>query len=101
MSLTASRVSRKPYTVRPLTVAHQPIAAQVAQPIDDLNAKCADLAKEIEMAESMVELRKIEARCNDLAEKLIAAGKTKSHDKLLGILEEKRGSFSSANPLRG
>lgn len=102
MSLTASRASRKPYTVRRLNVAAQSApAAHASAPADDLNSQALALSKEIEMAESGAELTKIEARCNELAGKLIAANKIASHNKLLGILEEARGKFSSSNPFLG
>ena len=101
MSLTASRASRKPYTVKPLGMQQAHAQTAPATPVDDLNKLAAELAREIEMAESAAELGNIEIRCNELAAKLIEAKKIASHDKLLGMPEAKRGEFSSTNPFLG
>lgn len=101
MALTATRASRKPYTVHPLVVSSAPSTAPKHNAnIDDLKKLAADLAREIEMTESRVELLKLETRCNDLAQKLMAAGQSKSHDKLFAIYETQRSKFAT-NPVMG
>lgn len=99
MSLTASRASRKPYTVRPLGNAAESSPSPIN--LETLTKEKDDLKKKIEMAESGAELDAIEKICDEFSVKLQAANLGQWNDKLLGILESKRGEFSSANPMLG
>ena len=75
MALTASRASRKPYTVKPLTAQ---AAAKAAAPPSDLSAEAKAFADEIKMVDSAEKLAALESRYADICAKLAHLPKWKS-----------------------
>ena len=75
MALTASRESRKPYTVKPLTAQ---AAAKAAAPPSDLSAEAKAFADEIKMVDSGEKLAALESRYADICAKLAHLPKWKS-----------------------
>lgn len=103
MALTATRASRKPYTVKPLKDATAPPAAPqpASTAIAELKSEATDLAREIEMSENPAQLDKVVKRCDLISPKLIEAKMGGWHDKLVALIEQQRGKFQSSNPVMG
>jgi hypothetical protein len=97
MALTASRASRKPYTVRPLVAAKTTPSKTVDPTTAELTKDATALAKDMEMIETREEMDAITKRCETIAPKLIEAGLHKWNDKLLALLEEQKSRFA-VNP---
>lgn len=88
MALTASKASRKPYTVKPLT---QTTAASPSSPTlkDELSA----FSKEIDLADTPEKLEGLEQRYVSLGEKLSAASLPKWKDQLRDMMENQKNKL--------
>ena len=91
MSLTASKQSRKPYTVKPLVVKSG----------NDLAAEAPAFAKEIDLADTPEKLAMLEPRYLAICEKLMAADLPKWKEKLIGIWDSKCKEFPETAPVEG
>lgn len=88
MALTASRASRKPYTVRPL--AGKP-AAKAAAPATDISAEAKAFAEEIKMVDSAEKLDALEGRYATICAKLASLPKWKA--SLIALWDATRKNF--------
>lgn len=102
MALTATRASRKPYTVRRLTAQQQSAAPQqqAAPAGDALKDEVAELGRSLDMAENAAEVEKLLKKCDEVAQRISAVGRTKLYDWLFEKAEAARGRFA-VNPIGG
>ena len=80
MALTASKASRKPYTVKPLAVAK-------AAAVNPLQSEAAAFAKEIEAANNVTDLEMLEERFGDLCMRLAKSGGQRLETRLHEVME--------------
>lgn len=88
MALTASRASRKPFTVKPL--AAQP-ASKAAAPASDISTEAKAFADEIKMVDSAEKLNALESRYVAICAKLASLPKWKA--SLIALWDGARNKF--------
>ena len=81
MALTASKASRKPYTVKPLVIKE-------AMPDTKLLEEATAFAKEIGHADIPEKLTALEPRCLDICQRLVAANRADWEKRILQLVGE-------------
>jgi hypothetical protein len=84
MALTASKASRKPYTVKPLAIKAQPSATPTSSITDEAKA----LAKEIGFADTLEKLKLLEPRCEDICRRLVEAKLPDWEKRIIEVIGE-------------